>query len=221
MKAKHFLNFTILLMMTSCSSLADKQTTAVMATKVTHPAIEPATLVTKPVPETPLVFFTSEKGKFQVWLPGAESMIDYTIQQTLFEETIECPNIVFRLNGATAAIQYCDLVPQSIASLSSDQVLDQAQSEIIQDMNMKLDTQSRGLVQDTYPAQTLSGQVDMRGMGYDGTFKGRLILAENRLYFVVMSVYHEDWCNCLHQINQVVDSLNIDHPLSIPFEPTP
>ena len=221
MKGNHLFNLPILLLLTSCSSLIDKESTAVMATQVTNPAIEPTTLVTNSGPEMPLVFFTSEQGKFQVWLPASESVIEHTLQQTLFAETIECPNIIFRLNGAYATVQYCDLVPQSIASLSSDQVLDQGQNEILQDINVKLDTQNRGLAQDLYPAQTLSGQVDMRGMGYDGTFKGRLILAENRLYFVMMSVYHEDWCNCLHQINQVVDSLNIDPDLSIPFEPTP
>jgi hypothetical protein len=171
--------------------------------------------------EPTLVFFTSEPGKFQAWLPASESVQDYTVKKTLFGNPIECPILVFRLNGASAAVQYCDLVPQSVTSLSSDEILEQAESEITRDMKVKLETQERALAQDIYPATTLSGQIDMRGMGYDGTFKARLILVENRIYFIVMSVYHENWCNCRDQVDQVVDSLNIDPSLSIPFEATP
>ncbi len=63
----------------------------------------------------------------------------------------------------------------------------------------------------------------MRGEEYDGVFKARLILAENRIYLVIMTVYADNWCNCLHQINQLVDSISIyiDPDLSIPSEPTP
>lgn len=221
MKTNCLFHFTILMLLTACGSLAGKQPTAVTATQTPNAAVVPASPLTNSSQEPPLVFFTSELGKFQVWLPVSESVIDSTIKKTLFDEAIECPNIFFRLNGAYASIQYCDLVPESISSLSGDEILDQAQSEIIQGMKVKLDTQKKALVQNTYPGQTLSGQVDMRGMGYDGTFKARLILVDKRIYLVIMSVYHEDWCNCLHQINQVVDSLYIDPSLSIPFEPTP
>ena len=84
-----------------------------------------------------------------------------------------------------------------------------------------LDAPQRAVVQDIYPSSKLLGQADMRGMGYDGVFKARIILADNRIYLVAMSVYVEDWCNCLHQIDQVVDSLYIEPDLSIPFESTP
>ncbi len=88
-------------------------------------------------------------------------------------------------------------------------------------MKLKPDTRERVIAQDTYPATAFSGQIDMRGMGYDGTFKAWLILVESRIYLVIMSVYQENWCNCLHQMDQVVDLLSIDPSLSIPFEPTP
>jgi hypothetical protein len=166
--------------------------------------------------EAPLVFFTSEPGKFQVWLPASENVEEYTVQKILLGEPIECPIFFFRLNSASAAVQYCDLVSQSVASLASDQILDQTKSEMLRGMNVNVGIQERVLVQDSYPAITLAGQVDMRGLGYDGTFKARLILVERRIYLIVMSVYHENWCNCLHQIDQVVDSLYIDPSLSIP-----
>ncbi len=169
----------------------------------------------------PLVFFTSEPGKFQVWLPVSESIQNFTLTKTLFGKSIECPVINFRLNGAYAVVQYCDLDPESITSLSDDELLDQVRREIIRGIDTKLDTPQRVVVQGIYPALTLSGQADMRGMGYDGTFKARIILADNRIYLVAMSVYLENWCNCLHQIDQVVDSLYIEPDLSIPFEPTP
>jgi hypothetical protein len=171
--------------------------------------------------EPPLVFFSSEPGKFQVWLPVSESVQDYTEKKTLFGELIECPLINFRLNGAYAFVQYCDLTPESVASLSNDEILDQAQGEIIRGIDATLDMPHRAVMQGTYPELALSGQADMRGMGDDGTFKARIILADTRIYLVAMSVYVEDWCNCLHQIDQVVDSLYIEPGLSIPFEPTP
>jgi len=168
-----------------------------------------------------LAFFTSEPGKFQVWLPVSDNIEEFTIKKTLFGETIECPSLFFSLNSAQADVQYCDLLPQSIASLSNDEILDEVESEIIHSMHLKPDTQERVLAQDTYPAIMFSGQVNMRGVGYDGTFKARLILVESRTYLVIMSVYQENWCNCRAQIDQVVNSLSIDPSLSIPFEPTP
>jgi hypothetical protein len=221
MKAYCLLPYMLLLLLTSCGTLTSERTTTVMTTQASNQTVAPINAPTNAVQEPALVFFTSEPGKFQVWLPASESVLNYTIKKTLFGESIECPILVFRLNGAYATVQYCDLVPQSIATLSSDEIIDQARSEIIRGMNVKLETQERVLAQDIYPATMLSGQVDMRGMGYDGTFQARIILVESRIYLIVMSVYHENWCNCLHQINQVVDSLYIDPGLSIPFEPTP
>ncbi len=221
MKTNYLLPFIFLLMLTSCGTLTRESTTVVTATHASNQTVASINTPTNPNQEPSLVFFTSEPGKFQVWLPASESIEEYTIKKTLFGEPIECPNLFFRLNGAYAVVQYCDLISQNIVSLSSDEILDQAQSEIIRGMNVKLDTQENIVVQDSYPAMALSGQVDMRGMGYDGTFKARLILVENRIYLVAMSVYQENWCNCLHQINQVVDSLYIEPGLSIPFEPTP
>lgn len=210
----------LMLTLTACSPWAGERTTTVMA-PVQEQVVAPQSLLTTSAQEPPLVFFTSEPGKFQVWLPVSESVQDYTVKKTLFSETIECPNLVFRLNGAYAAVQYCDLIPQSVASLSNEEILDQAQSEVIGDIHVKIETQQRVAVQDTYPAHELFGQVDMRGMGYDGTFRARIILVDQRIYLIVMSVYHEDWCNCLEQVDQVVDSLYIEPGLSIPFEPTP
>jgi len=209
----------LVLMLTACSPWASERTTTVMA-PAQEQIVAPPSLLTTSSQERPLVFFTSEPGKYQVWLPVSESVQDYTVRKTLFGETIECPNLFFRLNGAYAAVQYCDLIPQSVASLSDEEILDQAQSEVIGDIHVKIETQQRVAVQDTYPALELFGQVDMRGMGYDGTFKARIILVDQRIYLVVMSVYHEDWCNCLRQMDQVVDSLYIEPGISIPFEPT-
>jgi hypothetical protein len=210
----------LVLMLTACSPWASERTTTVMA-PAQEQIVAPQSLLTTSGQEPPLVFFTSEPGKFQVWLPVSESVQDYTLRKTLFNETIECPNIFFRLNGAYAAVQYCDLIPESISSLSSEEVLEQAVSELVRHIQVKIETQQSVIAQDTYPTLELSGQVDLRGMGYDGTFKARIILVDQRIYLIVMSVSHEDWCNCLHQMDQVVDSLYIEPGLSIPFERTP
>jgi len=221
MKAHFLLQFIFLLVLTSCGTLTGEPAITVTTTRASTQAVAPVNTSPDSSQEPSLVFFTSEPGKFQVWLPVSENIEEFTIKKTLFGELIECPNLFFRLNGAYAVVQYCDLIPQSIASLSSDEILDQAQNEIIRGMNVKPENREQVLVQDTYPATTLTGQAEMRGMGYDGTFKARLILVGSRIYLVAMSVYQENWCNCFHQINQVVDSLYIDLGLSIPFEPTP
>ncbi len=184
----------------------------------------PATTTSAPVnsnQEPSLIFFTSEPGKFQVWLPLSTDIQEFTIQKTLFQTTLECPTIFYRLNSAGAIVQYCDLLPQSVAPLSSDEILEQARDEMMRELRVKIETQQEELAQETYPSLVLSGQENMRGLGYDGTFKARIILVKTRIYLIVMSVYHENWCNCRDQVDQVVDSLNIDPSLSIPFEPTP
>lgn len=169
--------------------------------------------------EPMLVFFTSEMGKYQVWLPASDSVEEFTDKRKLFGETIECPSLFYRLNYAGAIVRYCDLVPGSIAGLTNDQILDQTYAEMLRGVNAKLDTRQRLVVQDAYPALALAGLVDMRGMGYDGRFKARLILADGRLYLILMEVYHVDRCNCRDQMDKVLDSFYIDPGLSIPFEP--
>jgi hypothetical protein len=171
--------------------------------------------------EPSLVFFTSEMGKYQVWLPASDSVEEFTDKRRLFGETIECPTLFYRLNYAYAIVRYCDLVSMSITGLSNEQILDQAYREMLRGVNAKPESQQRLVAQDAYPALALTGLINMRGMGYDGRFKARLILAEDRLYLVLMGTYHVDWCNCRDQMNKVVDSFYIDPGLSIPSEPTP
>lgn len=211
----------LLLVLTSCSPSVSEHTPLATASRTDKQSAAPTSTLTNLGQEPSLVFFTSETGKFTVWLPSSTDIQEFTIQKTLFQATLECPTLFYRLNSAGAIVQYCDLLPESIASLSSDEVLDQARGEMMREVRVKIDEQQKELAQDTYPSLVLSGQEDMRGMGYDGTFKARMILVNSRIYLIVMSVYHENWCNCLHQINQVVDSLYIEPDLSIPFEPTP
>jgi hypothetical protein len=204
---------------TSIQTMTPSRTTVQTISPADTP-LPPAT-PSASIQEPPLVFFTSEQGKFQVWLPASDSVQEYTDKRTLFGVTIECPTLFYRLNGAYAIVLYCDLVPESTVGLSNDEILAQARSEMLLGIKSRVDIQQRVIVQDSYPALALSGLVDMRGLGYDGTFKGHIILAEYRIYLVAMSVYQEDWCSCLNQMEQVVDSLFIDPDLSIPFEPAP
>jgi hypothetical protein len=200
----------LLLVLTSCRPSASEHTTLATASRMNNQLAAPTSQ------EPSLVFFTSEPGKFQVWLPLSTDIQEFTMQKTVFQTTLDCPTIFYRLNSAGATVQYCDLLPESIASLSSDEILDQARDEMMRELRVKIDAQQEELAQDIYPSLVLSGQEDMRGMGYDGTFKARMILVNSRIYLIVMSVYREDWCNCRDQVDQVVDSLNIDPSLSIP-----
>lgn len=171
--------------------------------------------------EPTLVFFTSEDGNFNVWLPVSGGIQDYTITKTLFTQPVHCIVLNSSLNSAYAIVQYCDLPSESIASLSSDEIFRQSRDELVSELRLKFDTEQKILIEKSYPAVLLTGQADMRGVGYDGVFKARIILVEKRIYLVIMTVYSSNWCNCLHQIDQVVDAFYVDTSLSIPFEPTP
>lgn len=191
---------------------------------ITHITKSPQTqAATPPVPsdEPLLVFFTSEPGNFNVWLPVSGGIQDYTVTKTLFTQPVDCVVLNSSLNSAYATIQYCDLPFESILSLSTDEVFRHSRDELARDLRLKFDTEQKILIENSYPTVLLTGQANMRGVGYDGVFKARMILAENRIYLVIMTVYSINWCNCLHQIDQVVDSFYIDPNLSIPFEPTP
>jgi hypothetical protein len=52
--------------------------------------------------------------------------------------------------------------------------------------------------------------------GNKGTFKARIILAGNRIYFVHMYVYEIDWCKCRHQMDQVIELFHVSPDLTIP-----
>lgn len=210
---------TPLLVLTACGFSPRKPTpTAMLAqTELATPSYTP----TLPSEQPSLVFFTSEPGKFQAWLPISGSVDEFTVTKTLFDQPVDCSIIGSKLNGAYAIVQYCDLIVESVASLSSDEIFEQARDELFRDFNLRFDDEQKDLVDGLYPALTLSGRANMRGLGFDGDVKARMVWAENRIYVIVMSVYSTNWCNCRHQIDEVVDSLYIDPDLSIPFEPTP
>jgi hypothetical protein len=197
------------------------------ATPSSQPTVEfastPLTLQTPATPgdEPRLVFFVSERGRFQSWMPVSGDIVEFTLTRTVFGKFIECSIIFFPLNSAGATVQYCDLPSEDIASASHNEILDEVRNTVKKDFRWRIDKEQRKVVNGSYPALVLSGEEDMRGGGYDGTFKARIILAQNRVYLVHMSVYYIDWCNCRHQMDQVVDSFYVDPEITIPFQPTP
>ena len=84
---------------------------------------------------------------------------------------------------------------------------------------MRIIAEQMKVDESAYPEVTISGEEDSGGNL--GTFKARIILAGNRVYFVHMYVYYIDWCYCRHQMDQVIDSFTVDPSMSIPFEPSP
>ena len=168
-----------------------------------------------------MVLFVSEQGRFQTWLPTAGEIVQYTVSQTFFGKPTECSAVFSRLNSAGVVVQYCDLAWEDLGSRSPQEVLDEARMLLKQHFHFKIDEEQREIVPGSYPVMTLAGEANMRGLGYDGTFKARILLAQDRVYFIHMRVYEMDWCNCRHQMNQVVDSFHVDPGISIPFEPTP
>jgi hypothetical protein len=182
------------------------------------------TLLTLQTPSIPgdeprLVFFISEQGKFQAWVPVAGDIVEYTITRALFGKAVECSIVGFSLNSASVTVQYCDLASEESSSLSDKAIIEEVRNTMKSEMHLWFDHEEMGLVEGSYPSLTVSGTENMGGNA--GTFKARIILAEHRVYFVHMYVYQVDWCYCRHQMDQVVDSFYVDPYMSIPFEPTP
>lgn len=198
----------------------------VTPTPTVQSTLPPITLQTPSVPgdEPRLVFFRSEPGKFAAWVPVAGDILEYTITQTLFGKSVECSSVGFSLNSASVTIRYCDLDSEEIALHSSNAILEEVRSVIEKEFRLRIEPEQAERFDGTYPTLSLSGNEDMTSAGAnDGTFKARIILAGDRVYFVHMSVYQVDWCYCRHQMNQVVDTFYVDPNISIPFEliPTP
>ena len=206
---------------TSCTSASQTESSPISDRTITVTPImsqTPSASSDEPI----LVFFTSEQGKFQVWLPVSGSIQEYSITLMFFGKSTECFMTASRLNSAGASAQYCDLDPKDVASLSDNTILEEVRNTLTKEFRLRVDQEQMELVEDVYPALSLSGRADMTAAGAnDGTFKARIILVENRVYIIHMSVYHIDWCSCRHQMDQVIDSLYINPDLSIPFEPTP
>jgi hypothetical protein len=121
--------------------------------------------------------------------------------------------------SGTKAVQYCDLPSDDVASRSDRSILDEVRNTMKKEFRLRIIAEQMEVNESAYPELTLSGEED-RG-GNIGTFKARIILAGNRVYFVHTYVYQIDWCYCRHQMDQVIASLSIDLSMSIPFEPTP
>jgi hypothetical protein len=165
-----------------------------------------------PDEEPALVLFVSEQGRFQVWLPVAGEIVQSTVTQTVFGKPAECSVTFSRLNSAGVVVQYCDLASEDVATQSSQQILEEARIMLTGYFDFSVDTQEPELMPGSSPALRLSGKADMRGLGYDGSFKARILLVGNRIYTVHMEVYQIDWCTCRHQMDQVIDSFHIDPP---------
>jgi len=151
-------------------------------------------------------------------IPIAGGITEYTITRKIFGGDVECSAFGFSLNSASVIIQYCDLIPEDIASLSDKEILSEVRDVAKKDYRWKIHKEQIGVIENPYPEGTLSGMEDSGGNLR--TFKARIILAGNRVYFVHMYVYQTDPCYCRHQMDYVVDSFTVDPYMSIPFEPT-
>lgn len=168
--------------------------------------------------EPAMVFMISEEGGFQAWLPVSGNLVERSSTKTLLGHPVGCSILVSRLNGALAIIEYCDIVAQSLEGLSSSVVLDRVYPELLANMGVRLEVVEPLSVSETYDALHLQGPQNMRGVSLDGEFQGRVILAENRIYFIAMSVHEDNWCECRHQVDRFLDSFFIDTDHQIPSE---
>lgn len=180
---------------------------------------------TLPVNPTPWpVHFLSEQGKFEVTFPypeATQTLMEYTITKKTFGEIVECILTLVRDNGAIWLVQYCDHSAQSLAGLTTREILSRGRDDALLDARARLISESDISYDQTIPGRALIAEADMRGTGYDGTYKARLYLAGNRLYCIAASVDNENWGSRLGLMDSFLDSIVIEPDLSIPFEPSP
>jgi len=147
--------------------------------------------------------------------------MEYTVTKQTFGKAMECNLTLARDNGAIWLVQYCDYSAESLTGLSTKEILDRGSNEALLDARARLISESDITMNQTILGRALIGEADMRGMGYDGTYKTRLYLAGNRLYTIAASVYNENWGNRMELIDPFLNSFTIEPDLTIPYEPTP
>jgi hypothetical protein len=177
--------------------------------------------VTPTVQAPLLLYLTSEQGKFDVWLPVSEGMLEYTLTTQIVGQSIECHVTFSRLDFAYAVVEYCDLPPETMADVTPEQVLALTRNDLMRPFKAEVATERPSLAEDTFPSLTLAGRVDMRGFGDDGAFDARIILVDKRVYIFMMAASDGNICGCSALKSQVVDSFHVAPDLSIPYEPTP
>jgi hypothetical protein len=181
----------------------------------------PASSEVGSIAQPALLHLMSEPGRYEVQLPVAEGMMDYTQTTEVLNRPIECHITFSRLDYGYAAVEYCDLPAEVVADLAPQDVLARTRMDLLRPFRTQVASEQAGKADDNFSSLAVSGRADMRGQGYDGSFEARLVLADGRVYLVLMAASDADQCGCLSLTPQVVDSFHVVPDLSIPYQPPP
>jgi hypothetical protein len=160
-------------------------------------------------PTVSLVYFVSEPGKFEIWLPTTQSIRESIESKATLGASTDCHVLFAPDNGAYYLVEYCDYPPELIAKLTTKEILDKARDEALQDaegvliaeQNISLHaTPGRDIVADSY----------LKGDGQKGTYKARVYLKGNRLYRIATYVFNANWGNRMSTMDPFLDSFYLD-----------
>lgn len=172
------------------------------------PTFSPPTATTEPTPAAPLVDFFSTPGRFEVWIPVAQSLHIDLVQRTLVGVSIDCHSITAPDNGAIWLVRYCDYPQAVLARFRPQELLDQERDDALEEAVAALLHEER-ISFHSYPGRSLVARSFMGG-SHEGIYKARLYLAGHRLYQVAVSVVKEDWCHCMSRMDAFLESFYIE-----------
>ena len=190
------------------------------------PSPELASLSTAYPPQP--IDFISEQGQFNITFPCCDlarsALAEFTTTKSIYGNQFECHVVVLPEDGASWTVQYCDLPPDLLTSISTEGLINWASNDALSDARARpavaTEQPTTGEFEATLPGRSTTAQANMRGLLADGTLKARIYLAENRIYEVSARVYNANWGNRLAMIDPFLDSFFLHSSLTIPFEAT-
>lgn len=156
-----------------------------------------------------LVYFVSEPGKFEVWLPTTQSIRESIESKVTLGASTDCHVLFARDNGAYYLVEYCDYPQELIAKLTPQEILDKARDEALQDAAGVLIAE-QNISLHTYPGRDIVADSYLKGAGEKGTYKVRVYLVSNRLYRIATYVFNENWGNRMSTMDPFLDSFFLD-----------
>lgn len=155
--------------------------------------------------------FTSDTGRFSVWMPIDVQPSDSTEARTRFNHSIDFHVFLAPAAGAYWLVQYADYPADIIAAYTSDQILDDARELLLREAYGKLQAE-QVIALGNHEGREIaaaSARRDPTQGAYDGTYKARLYLVGTRLYLISAYVFNENWDNNLEKIDTFLQSFQV------------
>jgi hypothetical protein len=166
------------------------------------------------------LYYTSEAGRFGVMMPLPISLHEQTLTYSydlhqylqLSGPSLECHQLGAKDYGAVWFVVYCDYPPEVLATLSADQILDNARESTFYINEPTLAEEKSILYGDQFPGREFLYTVEAGGINIpeSDTYSARAFVVDNRLYWIGAMVTAENQDNRLSLIEPFLDSFYIE-----------